>query len=270
MTDKNKHMTNTSSIQQYVGKTNTANNGMQMEIIKYRENSDIDVKFKDGTIVRHRTYSAFKKGSIRHPKLTPWVQKHLGETRKNDRFNINMSIIDAIHSKDITIRFEDGYIVEHQNYNDFKRDRIPYPPKCARRKKTWMETHLKEQMKNTMMNMTIKGGDNSEDLTIEFEDGSIANHKQYFQFKQGKLGHPLYSKTCNPKLNEIPIGCIQIQRTAYKTDTKHFFCKCSICNHEDIYDWKEIHAHNALHGIPAEHLTYQYIFGRTGNPMQKQ
>ena len=51
------------------GEKNVANNGMQMTIIKYHSNRDIDITFKNGMIVRHKTYTAFKKGCIKIPNL---------------------------------------------------------------------------------------------------------------------------------------------------------------------------------------------------------
>lgn len=50
-----------------VGEINVAKNGMSMEIIAYRDNNDIDVKFEDGTIVKGKTYLSFKRGTISLP-----------------------------------------------------------------------------------------------------------------------------------------------------------------------------------------------------------
>ena len=43
------------------------NNGEKMVIVRYGNANDIDVRFEDGTIVEHRTYGAFKRGSIKNP-----------------------------------------------------------------------------------------------------------------------------------------------------------------------------------------------------------
>ena len=42
------------------------NCGMKATIIRYGNNTDIDVCFVDGTIVEHKTYNSFKKGRITH------------------------------------------------------------------------------------------------------------------------------------------------------------------------------------------------------------
>lgn len=59
----------------YIGQKSQATNGQMMEIIKYVKSSNIDVKFEDGTIVRNKTYGAFKNGNIKNPNV--------GDIRKN-------------------------------------------------------------------------------------------------------------------------------------------------------------------------------------------
>ena len=48
------------------------NNGERMTIVRYGGKKDIDVQFEDGTIVEHRDYDNFKRGSIKNP-MTPSV-----------------------------------------------------------------------------------------------------------------------------------------------------------------------------------------------------
>lgn len=38
-----------------------------MTIIEYINNRDISIQFEDGVIVKHRSYSGFKNGTIKHP-----------------------------------------------------------------------------------------------------------------------------------------------------------------------------------------------------------
>lgn len=51
-----------------LNETRVNNNGEEMKIIRYGSNADIDIQFiKDGTVVEHRAYDAFKKGNIKNP-----------------------------------------------------------------------------------------------------------------------------------------------------------------------------------------------------------
>lgn len=51
------------------GEVSTANNGMKMKIIKYRNANSVDIEFEDGTIVKNRTYAHFKGGCIKNPNV---------------------------------------------------------------------------------------------------------------------------------------------------------------------------------------------------------
>ena len=53
-----------------LGETRMMNCGMKATIIRYGNNTDIDVCFEDGTIVEHKTYNAFEKGRIAHRSLS--------------------------------------------------------------------------------------------------------------------------------------------------------------------------------------------------------
>ena len=58
------------SAENRLGKTWMMNCGMKATIIRYGNNTDIDVCFEDGTIVEHKTYNSFKKGGIAHESLS--------------------------------------------------------------------------------------------------------------------------------------------------------------------------------------------------------
>ena len=53
-----------------LGETQMMNCGMEATIIRYENSRDIDVRFKDGKVVGHKAYRAFKKGEIAHESLS--------------------------------------------------------------------------------------------------------------------------------------------------------------------------------------------------------
>lgn len=55
------------TIKDRTGETKRAHNGMQMTLIAYRLDNDIDIRFEDGLIVKHQYYQMFRKGYIKHP-----------------------------------------------------------------------------------------------------------------------------------------------------------------------------------------------------------
>ena len=104
-----------------LGETQGMNCGMVATIIRYGNATDIDVRFKDGIIVKNRTYDAFKKGNIDNPNFNP----RLGETRMMN-CGMEATIIRYGNNTDIDVCFEDGAIVEHKAYDAFKKGGIAH------------------------------------------------------------------------------------------------------------------------------------------------
>lgn len=161
-----------------VGQTNIAKNGMGIKIIAYRNSHDIDIQFEDGTIVTHKNYNHFLDGYIAYPR-----PDHVGEEvyAKN---GMRMTLIAYRNVSDVDIKFEDGTIVEHKYYQNFKEGTILYP----------IENRIGyERIANNGLKMKIIAYRNSTDLDVEFEDGCIVTNKSFSDFKKGTIGHPSFS-----------------------------------------------------------------------------
>ena len=104
-----------------LGETRMMNSGMEATIIRYGNATDIDVRFEDGTIVKNRTYSAFKKRKIANQNFNP----RLGETWMMN-CGMKAAIIRYGNNTDIDVCFEYGAIVEHKAYDAFKKDGIAH------------------------------------------------------------------------------------------------------------------------------------------------
>ena len=166
-----------------VGEYRKMNCGMDATIIKYRSCTDIDIQFKDDTIVQHRTYYEFQKGRIVNPNL--FKAKRIGECQK---MNCGMmaTIIAYQSSADIDIQFKDGTIIQHRTYAEFKKGNIANP-------NSFKAKRIGECRKmNCGMNATIIEYRNCTDIDIQFEDGAIVCHKLYTNFKNGLIRNPNY------------------------------------------------------------------------------
>ena len=64
------HQNTNVPVEARLGETQMMNCGMKATIIRYGNNTDIDVCFEDGTIVEHKTYNSFKKCGIAHESLS--------------------------------------------------------------------------------------------------------------------------------------------------------------------------------------------------------
>lgn len=165
-----------------IGETSIANNGLQMKIIAYRNNNDIDIQFEDGTIVTHKKYYRFKKGCIQHPNISYRFKDRTGEI--SIAFNgMQMKIINYRHSNNIDIQFEDGTIVYNKQYSNFKEGLIKHPNINNKLKDRTGETSIA----SNGMQMKIIKYRNCEDIDIQFEDGNVIFHRSYKSFKNGSI-----------------------------------------------------------------------------------
>ena len=57
------------SVENRLGETWMMNCGMKATIIRYGGATDIDVRFEDESVVEHKTYDNFKRGTIAHRSL---------------------------------------------------------------------------------------------------------------------------------------------------------------------------------------------------------
>lgn len=181
---------NYSREKELIGISKTANNGLAMTLIAYRKSYDIDVQFEDGTVVTNTTYTAFCKGAIRHPNYSSQIHKaktlHLGETitAKNGMI---MTIIDYRGWGDIDVQFEDGYIAKHRTYDNFLSGDVANPNCTEARKNSYVGQQVRA--KNGLM-MTLQIYRSSVDVDVQFEDGYLAEHKQYAAFLAGEILNP--------------------------------------------------------------------------------
>ena len=111
-----------------VGMTCKANDGTVVTLIRYRNATDIDVRFEDGSEKSHVTMAAFRDGVLCNPKISKvgsW--KELIGTTVRSNCGLDMTLIGGSTSHDITVRFEDGTILEHRMIRYFKNRSIMHP-----------------------------------------------------------------------------------------------------------------------------------------------
>ena len=176
-----------------LGETNISTYGQKMKIIKYVNESDIDVEFDDGTIVEHKRYGNFKIGQIKNPNLktNPQTKNRVGETNVSTCGQI-MKIVKYKDAHDIDVEFEDGTVVKHKEYKQFKKGTIKNP-NCG-----IYDIYLKRLGEITTstcgQKMKIIRYNNKKDIDVEFEDGTIVEHQSYAHFNSGRITNPEYRK----------------------------------------------------------------------------
>ena len=204
---------------------------MEATIIRYGSAKDIDVRFKDGAIAKHKTYNLFKEGGIANPNMKVSAEDRLGETRMM-KCGMEATIIRYNRCDNINVRFEDGAVVKHRKYREFKKGEIANPNmKASRLGKT--------RMMNCGMETTIIRYNTAKDIDIRFEDGTVVEHRTYNSFKNGTIAHPLIRLGCDSK-NFHGFICKQgfkdKDRVLYK-------CICKHCGLEDVLTPQEMIEH---------------------------
>lgn len=91
-------------IKDRTGEEKLNNKGYKMKIVKYINNTDIDVEFENGYIKKNVQYRYFKSGNIDHVDYT----ERIGKTKINNFGNL-ATVIDYIDSRNVYIEFENGY-----------------------------------------------------------------------------------------------------------------------------------------------------------------
>ena len=159
--------------------TNISNRGQKMRIVAYRNATDIDVEFEDGTVVEHRTYRRFKEGHISNPNYSDYDK--VGEENISN-YGQKMKVIACHNLNNIDIQFEDGTIVTGRRYSSFKKGSI-FNPNLKR-------LYLNQSQKaNNGQLMKIIEYKNANDIVVEFEDGTITK-TSYRAFRKGSVANP--------------------------------------------------------------------------------
>ena len=161
------------------GEKRMMNCGLMATIIIYRHSKDIDVLFENKEIVRHKKYDNFLKGNI-----CPSKKSHIGEKRIAN-CGLLMEIISFNGWRDIDVKFSDGQIVEHKQYNDFLKGQI------TSNKTSHKISHLGEKLKmkcGLTAEIIRYGG--YKDIDVRFEDGQVVKHRKYESFKKRQITPP--------------------------------------------------------------------------------
>ena len=213
-----------------LGETKMMNCGMEATIIQYKNAMDIDVRFEDGTVVKHKSYSKFKKGEIANPNIKASAKNYFGETRMMN-CGMEATIIRYGKYTDIDVCFEDGAMVKHKAYSAFKKGYIAHPNTKDRLGET--------RMMNCDMEATIIRYENNRDIDVRFEDGKVVGHKAYGTFKRGEIAHQSLNLNYGSKDFHGFIckrGFIDEGRTLYE-------CICKHCGLEDVLTPQEMMEH---------------------------
>ena len=207
-----------------LGETIMQKCGMSATCIADRNSSDLDVQFEDGVIVYKRRKISFKRGKINNPSFNN--KSCLGITIEQ-KCGMKATCIAYRKAKDIDIQFEDGTIVEHRIRYEFLNGRVGNPNINHNARNAIVYSN---QVKNKVLNKSVVMNNgqqatciayrNARDIDIQFEDGTIVEHKNKAEFIRGEIGNPNFTALSLPQ--RIIFECL-----------KHYFNDVKICFRPD-------------------------------------
>ena len=137
------------------------------------------------------------RGRLMATKTDRLGKTRLGETRIMN-CGMNATIIRYNNTRDIDVCFEDGTIIEHGVYGNFKKGAI-----ANLNIKAFAEAHLGEtRMMNCGMEATVIRYENYKDIDVRFEDGTAVKGRRYEDFKKGKIANPNMKASAENRLDE--------------------------------------------------------------------
>lgn len=183
-----------------IGETRIMANGQKATIIAYRKADDIDIQFEDGTINEHKRYGAFLKGKIGNPNYH-FINKHLGTSKLMDCGYV-ATIIKCNNTNDIVVQFNDeNKTIKHCKVSNFTSGIVSNVSKAQRMKQYNDVIHNESIKKYKGMEFMNKNGQkmkiveyiNNDDVTVQFEDGTIVYHKFIGNVKRGEVQNPNFT-----------------------------------------------------------------------------
>lgn len=178
-----------------LGETAVMNCGMTCTVIEDKGSRDISVQFEDGTLVEHIRRSYFKSCSISHPVLGRNYARINASSiygqSKVMRCGMNCTVIKDEGAQDITVQFEDGTIVEGCARSGFKKGSLINP--TLGRGYAYSKEHSivgQTKLMHCGMKCTVIEDNGADDITVQFEDGTIVEHRIRNQFIVRGIANP--------------------------------------------------------------------------------
>lgn len=182
--------------QDWVGLEYTMKSGEVVTIIAARNCHDIDIQFADGAIITSIEKCRLHDGNVLHPSVAflrgdRARDKRLHET-KMMKSKLRATIIAYRNSGDIDVEFEDGTIMQHQTYQNFKTGCL-WPHGRLHHSNLRNERNGMTNVNCNGLSMQIKYYKNNKEVDVLFEDGYECTTK-FSKFETGQVPHPTNRK----------------------------------------------------------------------------
>lgn len=212
-------------------RTGEINEVIQAKIVVYRNAHDIDVVFLDtNTLVEHKAYKSFKNNEIRDPKKTAPTKRvdRLGEEKEN-KYGELMKIVAYRSSQDIDVCINEE-LLEHKDYRYFDNGDLH----SSNFKPSLKSKEGEEYVFADGTKMKIIKYLRSDNISVEFSDGTVVKKCCYANFLIGQIRNPNKMKNMRvgeAKKNNAGYEMKIVSYRQYNKIDVMFLCDGSIVEH---------------------------------------
>lgn len=173
------------------GKSNTMTNGMKCTVIEDNGRNNIVVKFEDGYVTKSNRYN-FNRGKIININ---YVKGSILGQIAEMKCGMKCTVIEDKNSKDISVQFEDGTLVEHIRRDYFKARTIANPT-LGKNYTRLSNASIKGKTKimKTGMKCTVIEDLGKNNIIVQFEDGIIKENCSRDSYFKGSIIHPILGR----------------------------------------------------------------------------
>lgn len=193
-----------------IGESYIQKNGLRLTIVGSGKVSSCRAAFDDGVEIEAK-YSSIVNGTVRHPKENEAlkIESRIGETSVAANGQ-KMTIIAATDKRNVTVRFEDGTIVDRRSYQMFKEGHIENPNRTCRMIEWEKQIGKEIRSKNGLFMKVLRDSEEQANGTHSFDlesaDGFIIRNQSSCDVKKGEVCHPAFSIQKTPSDKRIFCG----------------------------------------------------------------
>lgn len=129
-------------------------------------------------------------------------RKHIGEINIHNLSNMKMTIINYRRFTDMDVKFDDGYIATHVAYDSFSKGKVKHPNYRGTEPRT--DRLSESRIMRDGRKATIISYRSSNDIDIQYEDGTVLEHILYSNFVRGLVKQ--IDPKANPRVGETKIS----------------------------------------------------------------
>lgn len=178
-----------------IGKKMEQANGHTAECIAYRGSHDCDFCYEDGHEIRSMQWTAFIHGELPYLTRKETAASRVGQ-KKMQNCGKMITCIAYRGTNDCDFQFDDGKILEHRSWTEFRRGALRYYSRDAL-SSVRVGAVILQSCGLSAVCIAYRG---ALDVDVRFPDGMTVTHRTWNGFRNGTINHPLFtSKTgsCN-------------------------------------------------------------------------